>query len=241
MKLTKPTLPDGTSVACNPVNWPPRRARPPAIRIAAILITAAMALFAAACSSPSSAGTSSPNAAGPASSSPAAGSAAGTAAGTAAASAAGSSATAQSTVAYSQCMRANGVPKYPDPSSGGQLPKGDAAAFDVSDSTFQAAEHTCQHLLPAGGSFDDQSRQCIEAGDCPPALVQQMLTADRKFAQCMRSHGVPNWPDPTIGLNGGPVFRVSAAGITHTQTHSPPMEVVIMACLQTDPAPAALS
>ena len=189
----------------------------------AILITAAVALLAAACGSPSSAG--SPNAAGPASSP----------------SAAGSSATSQSVVAYSQCMRANGVPKYPDPASGGGLPKGNAAAFDVSNSTYQAAEHTCQHLLPTSGSFDQLSHQCIQAGDCPPALVQQMLTADRKFAQCMRSHGVPNWPDPTLDASGAPVFKISAAGITHTQTHSAPMENTIMACLRTDPAPAALS
>src|ERR1700734_3842607 len=174
----KPTMHDGTPVACTPVNWPPRRARPPAIRIAAaILTTAAVALFAAACSSPSSAGTGSPNAAGPANSSPAAGSAAGT------------SATAQSAVAYSQCMRANGVPKYPDPASGGQLPKGDAQAFGVSAAQYQAAQRTCQHLLPTGGSFDEQTHECIEAGDCPPALVQQMLTADRELAQCMRIHG----------------------------------------------------
>jgi hypothetical protein len=138
-------------------------------------------------------------------------------------------------------MRANGVPRYPDPDSAGRLPKGDASAFGVSYSVFQAAQRTCQHLLPSSGSFDELSHQCIQAGDCPPALVQEMLTADRKFAQCMRSHGVPNWPDPTIDANGAPVFKVSAAGITHTQTHSPPMENTIMACLNTDPAPAALA
>jgi hypothetical protein len=216
----KPTMHDG-----DPADGPPRRARPPAIRIAAaILSTAAMALLAAACSSPSSVGAGSASAAAPASSAPAA----------------GSSATAQSAVAYSQCMRADGVPKYPDPASGGQLPKGDAQAFGVSDAQYQAAEHTCRHLLPTGGSFDEQSHECIEAGDCPPALVQQMLTADRKFAQCMRSHGVPDWPDPTLGENGGPFFMLSATGITHTQTHSPPMENTIMACLRSDPAPVAM-
>ena len=227
-------MPDGTSVACTPLNWPPRRALPPAILIGiAILATAALVLLTAACGGPSSAGTAAPGAAGPTSSLSASGSAPG--------SASGSSPTAQSAVAYSQCMRANGVPKYPDPASGGQLPKGDAQAFGVSDATYQAAQRTCQHLLPTGGSFDQQSHECLEAGDCPPALVQQMLTADRKFAQCMRAHGVPNWPDPVIGPNGGPIFKVSAAGITHSQTHSPPMENTIMACLRTDPAPAALS
>ena len=212
---------DGT-----PVDGPPRRARPPAIRIAAaILTTAAMALLAAACSSPSSARTSSPNAAGSANSS----------------AAAGNSATSQSAVSYSQCMRSNGVPKYPDPASGGQLPKGDAQAFGVSDSQYQAAQRTCQHLLPTGGSFDEQAHECIQAGDCPPVLVQQMLTVDRKFAQCMRSHGVPNWPDPTLSDVGAPIFKVSTAGITHSQTHSAPMSNTIMECLRLDPAPVAMA
>jgi hypothetical protein len=138
-------------------------------------------------------------------------------------------------------MRANGVPKYPDPGSNGQLPKGDAQHFEVSAAQYQAAEHACQHLLPTGGSFEDQARQCIETGDCPPALVQQMLTADRKFAQCMRSHGVPNWPDPTIGSGGAPIFKVSAAGITHSQTHSPPMSNTIMECARVAPAPVAMA
>jgi hypothetical protein len=197
--------------------------RPPAVRIAAaIFATAALALFAAACSSPSSAGTSSQ-------------------ANSAASSTAGTATSSQSVVAYAQCMRSNGVPKYPDPASGGQLPKGSAQAFGVSDSQYQAAQRTCQHLLPTGGSFDEQAHECIQAGDCPPALVQQMLTADRKFAQCMRSHGVPNWPDPTISDGGAPIFKVSAAGITHSQTHSPPMSNTIMQCSRLYPAPVAMA
>jgi hypothetical protein len=217
----KPTMHDRT-----PVGGPPRRAWSAAIRTAAaILTTAAMALLAAACSSPSSAGAGSPTTADSAGSSLAA----------------GNSAASHSAVAYSQCMRSNGVPRYPDPASGGQLPKGDAQAFGVSDAQYQAAQRTCQHLLPTGGSFIEQAQECIQAGDCPPALVQQMLTADRKFAHCMRSHGVPNWPDPTIGANGGPVFKVSAAGITHTQTHSPPMSNTIGECMRLDPAPVAMA
>jgi hypothetical protein len=121
------------------------------------------------------------------------------------------------------------VPNYPDP-SGGQLPKGGAQAFGVSSTVFSAAESACQHLLPNAGSFQEQASQCTVVGDCPPAVVAQMMATDRKFAQCMRSHGVPNWPDPTIGLQGSPVFDLSKVGITHAQTHSAPISNTIAEC-----------
>ena len=28
------------------------------------------------------------------------------------------------------------------------------------------------------------------------------------FSRCMRSHGIPNWPDPTTDRNGQPVFDI---------------------------------
>ena len=183
----------------------PRRARPPTARIAAAIIAiAGLALLAAACSgSPSSTTTGgSPNA--------------------------GDSSSSPSAVSYSNCMRSHGVPSYPDPSDG-QLPKGDAQAFGVSSSVFSAAQSACQHLLPPAGSFE-QASQCMQVGNCPPALVHQMMAIDRKFAECMRSHGVPNWPDPTIGLQGSPGFRLSVVGITHDQTHSAPMSNTIAEC-----------
>jgi hypothetical protein len=126
-------------------------------------------------------------------------------------------------------MRSHGVPNYPDP-SGGSLPKGDAQAFGVSSSVFSPAQSACQHLLPNAGSFQEQASQCELVGDCSPAVVQQMLAIDRKFARCMRSHGVPNWPDPTIGLQGSPEFGLSQVGITHSQTHSAPMSNTITEC-----------
>ena len=122
-----------------------------------------------------------------------------------------------SAVAYSHCMRADGVPGFPDPAGNGAIPKTGAQALGVSSSRFQAAQSACQHLLPDATSFQQQTQQCIQAGDCPQALVQQMLTADRKFARCMRSHGVPSWPDPTLGSEGEPVFNLVPAGITQSQ------------------------
>jgi hypothetical protein len=143
-------------------------------------------------------------------------------------------------VTYSHCMRSEGVPDFPDPVSGGGIPKASAQQLGVSDSRFQAAQTACQHLLPDAASFEQQARQCLTAGGCPQALVQQMLTADRTFARCMRSHGVPGWPDPTVDSEGRPRFDLITAGITHSQTHSPPISGQLGECQRLDPAPVGL-
>jgi hypothetical protein len=124
---------------------------------------------------------------------------------------AGGSTTSASTVAYSACMRSHGVPNYPDPDSSGQLPKPDAHHLGVSNSQLQAAQQACQHLLPnAGGAINAGSvQQCMLAEDCPRPLVQQVLDEERRFARCMRSHGVPDWPDPISDSHGRPVFAIS--------------------------------
>jgi len=145
-----------------------------------------------------------------------------------------------SAVAYSHCMRAHGVPGFPDPAGNGAIPKNSARDLGISDSRFQAAQSACQHLLPAATSSRQQAQQCMQVGVCPQALVQQMLTADRAFARCMRSHGVPNWPDPTTDSEGRPVFNLVPAGITHSQTHSPPISNKLAECGRLDPAPAGL-
>jgi hypothetical protein len=137
-------------------------------------------------------------------------------------------------------MRSNGVPNFPDPAANGGIPKTSAQALGVSSSRFQAAQSVCQHLLPNATSFQQQAQQCMQAGDCPQALVQQMLTADRRFARCMRSHGVPNWPDPTVDSEERPVFNLIPAGITHSATHSPPISNKLAECGRLDPASAGL-
>jgi hypothetical protein len=171
-------------------HWP-RRAWPRPWRTAAAFIAAAaLALLATACSgSPSSAGSGgSPHA--------------------------GGSATSPSAVAYSACMRSHGTPNFPDPGSNGQVPKADPQLLGVSSSQLRVAQRTCQRLFPTnGGTLSASSlRQCYESGVCPQALVQQARNAGLKFAQCMRSHGVPNWPDPTIDSQGRPLFNIAVPG-----------------------------
>lgn len=124
-----------------------------------------------------------------------------------------------SAVGYSVCMRSHGVPNYPDPDEKGNLPAVGPQRLGVGASRYQAAEDACQHALPTGGSLQQQTQQCLLTGDCPQALVQQVLTVERRYAQCLRSNGIPNWPDPNISNKGGrPVFDLSGAGIDPRST-----------------------
>jgi hypothetical protein len=180
-----------------------RRHGPPA---AAILVAAVLSVLAAGCGggSGSSGSGGSPNA--------------------------GGSTVSASPVVYSACVRSHGVPNYPDPDSSGQLPKTDAGQLGVSSSQYEAAQHACQHLLPTGGSTRQQEGECMQNHDCPQALVQQMMTWDRKLAQCMRSHGVSNFPDPTNGGSSGPWFNITKAGISDAASHSRPFTSKLDEC-----------
>jgi hypothetical protein len=154
-----------------------------------------------------------------------------------AANAAGS-ASSPSAVSYSHCMRSQGVPNYPDPGSSGQLPKTSAQLLGISSSQFNEAQRACQQLLPtSGGSLNAASlQQCHLAGVCPPALVQQALDAGLRFAQCMRSHGVPNWPDPTVNAEGEPLFN-----ITVPRPAPPQVSSAINECERMEPAGSLLA
>jgi hypothetical protein len=94
-------------------------------------------------------------------------------------------------VAFSHCMRSHGAPAFPDPTRTGGVPKVTPQQVGVSNSQFQGAQRACAHLL--------QPTQ---------AQVPQIMSGMVNFARCMRSHGVPNWPDPSTDSNGAPLFNI---------------------------------
>jgi hypothetical protein len=100
-----------------------------------------------------------------------------------------------SPAAVSRCMRANGVPNFPDPTSGtgGEGFNGLGVSTDgsmiVDGITFSgpallAAEKACKQYLPGGNGP-------------PPAIPESRKLAMIADAQCMRRHGIP-LPDPTF-------------------------------------------
>ena len=88
-------------------------------------------------------------------------------------------------VKFAECMRANGVPHFPDPD-----PKGDFNfGVDVTREVWVKAVEACKALQPPGS---------LSAKRTPK---QQAATL--RFAQCVRDHGVKDFPDP---VNGEPVI-----------------------------------
>lgn len=114
----------------------------------------------------------------------------------------------QAALAYARCMRDNGVPDFPDPDADGRF---SGVGHEQQDNQkFRAAQEACRDLAP-GGEHE-------KFGD--PAFVEQA----RKFAQCIRDNGVPEFPDPDAEGR----FR----GVGHEQQDNPKFRAAQEACRQ---------
>jgi hypothetical protein len=102
-------------------------------------------------------------------------------------------------LAYSRCMRANGVPNFPDPGPDGgvELPAGVNGASPV----FKAAQAKCGRILPGLGGPG--------SGPAPSAAALAHWVA---VAECMRRNGVPDFPDPQTKIPSHP-FPGAGAGV----------------------------
>jgi hypothetical protein len=130
---------------------------------------------------------------------------------------AATTATQNGLVAFSRCMRSNGLPNFPDPRA---LAGGNAklTVHQLGNSPHvQAAMSACDHLLPTRGSTPQQTAQ----------QARTQIADELSFASCMRSHGVSRFPDPTAQGQLS-VEMVQAHGI---DVHSSAVLQVVQACL----------
>jgi hypothetical protein len=96
----------------------------------------------------------------------------------------------QASIAYAKCMRANGVPSFPDPNGSGGF-SFHASAGLIHSPLFKAAQAKCHKLLPEG------------PGSGPPPSPQT-LARFLKIARCMRQHGVTDFPYPRTTAPANP-------------------------------------
>ena len=123
----------------------------------------------------------------------------------------------QKELAYSQCMRAHGEPGFPDPQPNGTLlingPKD-----HLNGALMNVASKACQHLLP-------------KQHPMTAAQQRQFLDQALKFVACMRSHGLPDMPDPVAQGD-----RVSQQLPRGTNPSSPVFKAAQQACQKLMPA-----
>ena len=94
----------------------------------------------------------------------------------------------QKALAYAQCMRAHGEPSYPDPTSNGGFII-DGQKDHLNGALMHSANEACQHLLPKTPAMT--------------AAQQRQVTAEAlKYVACMRTHGIPDMPDPVVNAQG---------------------------------------
>jgi hypothetical protein len=100
---------------------------------------------------------------------------------------------------FAECMRAHGVPDFPDPVDGGFHIDNTTPGSDLDDSSpqFVTAYSACKALSPEGRAA---------GGTVDPQLQAKALA----YASCIRSHGVPSYPDPVFV--GGSIRETSRVG-----------------------------
>ena len=115
-------------------------------------------------------------------------------------------------------MRAHGVPDFPDPDRGGQIPQSQVKNLPESPAVFRAADGHCQYLYPTlpgvNAPFSNQQKQ-------------DYLRA----AACMRAHGIPSFPDPVF--SGSQVQLPIPPGV---DTNSPQFIQARQTCARMIPA-----
>ena len=92
-------------------------------------------------------------------------------------------------LAYAECMRAHGVSDFPDPDSQGRIRihGGQGSDLNPDNPTFKNAQKACQSKQPKP----------------TPAQQAQAQAYALRVAQCMRAHGIKDYPDPSTGSGGG--------------------------------------
>ena len=113
-----------------------------------------------------------------------------------------SASTQQKMVTFAKCMRANGVPDFPEPVEGHieiHGGPGSKSGLDSGSAQSQAAQRQCRKLFPNGA----------EPGPQVQAHAQEQAV---KFSACIRAHGMPNFADPeflgnAVKLDGNKTFN----------------------------------
>lgn len=124
--------------------------------------------------------------------------------------------TATKGVRFAECMRRNGVSKFPDPSTSGKLTIDgivNGLSLDPNAPAFTQAISACKNLEPAGFMGSERS--------------SQQQNAALTFAQCIRKNGVKDFPDP---IPNGPLVDTNRIPSSATSSGMSILNAAMLKC-----------
>jgi hypothetical protein len=130
---------------------------------------------------------------------------------------------------YAACMRAHGVPDYPDPGAskfGGPLSvKGDKVTVNG---------HPLSEAWPVVRAATDKCQKDIEPSFGPrysAAQLAKIRTGALEMSKCMRAHGLSSYPDLKVSPGaGGHGFELNVPHMSHADATSPAFKKDNIAC-----------
>jgi len=125
-------------------------------------------------------------------------------------------------LSFAKCMRAHGISNFPDPTVhdsatskgvGFAVAAGNGAgSIDVHSPVYKSANKACTKQTGCGRPLTQ-------------AQIQQGMNALLKFSECMRAHGISNFPDPV--QNGQ---NIGFSGNVRTDHNSPRFKAAQSTC-----------
>lgn len=107
-------------------------------------------------------------------------------------------------LAFAACMRAHGVPNFPDPQPGGGFDIPVSPGLSPAAPSFQAAQSKCQRLMGGGAAGGPLSPGGPLSRGTHTHPSPQTLAKLLRIARCMRQHGVSDFPDPRTSIPSDP-------------------------------------
>ena len=119
-------------------------------------------------------------------------------------------------VRFAECMRDNGVGAFPDPDASGRLTLDgvvNGSSIDPNGAAWKQAITACKGLEPPGFAGSK--------------ATPEQMSARLEFAQCVRDHGVRDFPDPT---RDGPLVDTNRIPSTATSGGMSILNAAMRAC-----------
>ena len=124
-------------------------------------------------------------------------------------------------IGFTHCMRAHGVTNFPDPVVTGHSVTLRITPAIAGNPHFVSAQQACAHFLP----------KLAKGGGSPQTITAAEQQDYLRAAACMRSHGFPQFPDPTFA-NGGVHFTLPPG----MNQNSPGVQQAITTCQKLIPS-----